>query len=286
MPEEFNLNDLVLDWCQGDVLANAPMPFVHLALAKYPITELSRLISQNLETDDEYQLLSVADKSNHGFLVVSQTCDVIRTWQTRPYLELAPLVSMSEQDLATAIAGKSSRFFSNRILSGQKLAADLDRIMTVEKSILMLAEKRRCCVTDKEQSQLRAALARKRSRFPFPDDFVDLLVAVRKRVISKHKKDTDEGQFLRNVREIRVLPSPNWEAPKVDLTFYFLFDTPDLITEATQKHADDLCGRFIPSTKYSQPEAVVLSLIELSAAVYLSSSALEFDFLSDPQSNS
>ena len=58
------------------------------------------------------------------------------------------------------------------ITAGDHLVADLDRTMTIEKALVAGWARTPGWETDDELRDFASALARKRSRFAFPDDFV------------------------------------------------------------------------------------------------------------------
>jgi hypothetical protein len=89
-------------------------------------------------------------------------------------------------------------------LAERRLVADLDRVMTVEKSVAMSWRRTQGCRSDDEVRAFAEALARKRQRFAFPDDFTAATKALQGRLRGKHDKQTSEGQALRALPEIRV----------------------------------------------------------------------------------
>jgi len=284
LPKLTEVNDCILKWSQGDVLQGIALPFLHIAEASLPLTEASRLVAEATEQSDDMQLVPVADRGPDQFMILSQTCDLVRSYQTRAFIEVAPLAPANDDDqLRNSLRGKIPRFYSNELLAERGMLVDLDRVMTIEKSLLMFAEQWPCCRDPQHLTSLQRSLARKRARFAFPDDFVEAMRPVQKRVQEKHKKESPEGEFLRSVREIRVMPDPDWQADEVDLTFYFIFDSDEEISDDYREAAKTLCSCFFPSTKYPTPEPVVISITHMSAAVYLQAAQLDFDHLSDDQ---
>ena len=41
----------------------------------------------------------LAESEVRGFVVVTQTCDIVRTCRTRPFIEIVPLVEVDEKQL-------------------------------------------------------------------------------------------------------------------------------------------------------------------------------------------
>ena len=105
-------------------------------------------------------------------VMLSQTCDVVRGCRERPFVEIAPLMRMSEQDVEAVRRLKRPAFACVSATAADCLVADLDRTMTVEKALVAGWTRIPGWETDAELRDFALALARKRSRFAFPDDFV------------------------------------------------------------------------------------------------------------------
>jgi hypothetical protein len=77
----------------------------------------------------------LADVLVRGFAVITQTCDIVRRSAQRSFVEVCPLVEVSEAEL-----GKIARCYLPQYLlvpgvADQRLVVDLDRSMTVEKGL-------------------------------------------------------------------------------------------------------------------------------------------------------
>jgi hypothetical protein len=94
--------------------------------------------------------------------------------------------------------------------------------MTVEKAVVAEWKRQSGCRNDEEIRALGQALARKRVRFAFPDDFIKFVSKFQNRMKEKHNKSSDEGNALRALSEIRVRASPSWNASKIELMFWFI----------------------------------------------------------------
>lgn len=71
-----------------------------------------------------------------GLAVVTQTCDIVRSCGNRPYFEVAPLVRVSEEELYNVRRGRRPAHATLPLLEKDRLVVDLDRVTTVEKSIV------------------------------------------------------------------------------------------------------------------------------------------------------
>src|SRR5258708_7791587 len=83
-------------WRQGD-LALEEEWFVHVGDPAEPLTE----VAAEAGVGGTQALTSAA----LGLAVVTQTCDVIRTCVERPYLEVSPLIRLSDDEIIAAQRG-------------------------------------------------------------------------------------------------------------------------------------------------------------------------------------
>ena len=102
--------------------------------------------------------------------------------------------------------------------AGERLVADLEHTMTVEKALVVGWTCTPGWETDDELRDFARALARKRSRFAFPDDFVAAARNHQAHMNVRHNRQTDEGAHLRALREIRVRAAPSWDDTEVQLS--------------------------------------------------------------------
>lgn len=267
-------------WRQGDLLFGTELPFVTFAHPLLPLTAVSRDVVQDRDDDSTTTAVDVLS-DELGYAIVSQSCDLIRTCADRPYVELAPLVRVDASKLAQAQRGRSERYAPHSLVAGESLVVDLDRIMVVEKPVLaaLAPHNRRTGLTDGERRRFAQALARKRGRFAFPDDFVAGIRKLRDHIVAKHGKDSALGGFLAAVTEIRVY-CPDWTATEPKVTLLFMFDEEAQIPGDGRKHADALKTKFTPTGVFQELAVKVASFETMSAARYRNSDLLELDFLS------
>jgi len=220
-----------------------------------------------------------------GLVVVTQTCDVVRTCAERPFLEVSPLLKVPETVAQEVSRGRRPRFAHVPATAGRRLVADLDRTMTVEKSVAAKWRRTPGWSTDHEARAFVQALGRKRTRFAFPDDFVELVGGLRERILGKHDKMSEEGQALRDLREIRVQAFPSWEAKTVALMFLFIRDAdttrPPIVR--WDAYLADWLDSVPPRGRFSDVEGAVTTLEDLRAQDYVDSDPLDLDYLSPPK---
>jgi len=213
-----------------------------------------------------------------GYMLVSQTCDVVRSVATRPLLEVAALVEILEREWWLVLKGHILRYASVPALHNSRLAADLDRVMTVSKRYVATWPRTIGWETETAERFLRHSLMRKRGRPAFPDDVTALLDPLRRRWVSKHGKASPEGQALASMREIRLTASPSMDAAAVDFTLWLLWDN-DSDFEQHRGLADNWASLVPSDPKYTFDVRPVL-LRDLSAEAYVDSDPLDLDHLS------
>lgn len=260
------------EWRQGD-LALEEFWFVHVGDGAAPLTAAAAEASGGAQALTTEVL---------GLVVLTQTCDIVRSCVTRPYVEVAPLVRVSEDDLRQVKRGRRPAHATLPALEKDLLVADLDRVMTVEKSMVASWRRTPGFTRDADGRAFAQALARKRVRFAFPDDFTLLAKKLQARLGDKHDKNTDEGRGLRALREIRVCASPSWDAPSTEIFFWFIRDDADATFEG-KSWADLLKDwlKLVPATgRFTSLDGQVATLQEMTAQDYVDSDPLDLDHLS------
>lgn len=217
-----------------------------------------------------------------GFMLATQTCDLIRACSERPFVEVCPLIEVTEPVLnETRRARRPSLAFVPGV-ADENLVADLDRVMTVEKAVVAAWSRTQGCRSDSAARQLAAALSRKRARFAFPDDFVQLAAPFANHAKKKHGRNSPAGEALRGLREIRVHAAPSWGAAQVALTFLFIPDG-DAAQLDSSDPTDALANwldRLVPSGRFISVEGLLVTLDDLTARDYADSDPLDLEHLS------
>lgn len=260
------------EWRQGDLALDASW-FVHVGDGAAPLTDVASEAGQGPQA---------LTSEVFGLVVLTQTCDIVRNCVERPYVEVAPLVRVSEEDLHQVKRGRRPALATLPAIENQKLVADLDRVMTIEKSILASWRRTPGFTHDADGRAFAQALARKRVRFAFPDDFGKLTKKLQERLTGKHDKNTDEGSALRALREIRVSAAPSWDANAVEVFFWFIRHDSDA-TFAGKNWAEFLTAwlKLVPAAgRFPRIDGQVATLHDMTANDYVESDPLDLDHLS------
>jgi hypothetical protein len=271
-PEVTRTDELLADWRQGDFV-RAAVDFIHMG-------DPSRALS-NIAGDAEGEGPTVLIAEELGLVVLSQTCDIVRSCADRPYVEVACLVEVDERHAQEIERGYRPRYTIVPSLRSERIVADLDRVMTVEKSILADWTRQTGCADDRTARAFAEALKRKRGRFAFPDDFVEASQALQKRLKDKHDKGSEEGQALRALREIRVTAVPSWNADLVHLHFWFIRNPEqrDFSGKPWDEYLQRWLALFQKTERFAEAEGIVTTLADMSAQDYVESDQLDLDHL-------
>jgi hypothetical protein len=266
-----SLDAALESWRQGDY-AIGPFGFVKRFDPGFPLKEEER--GQDYDSD-------VYEEEVEGFVVLTQTCDLVRSSKDRPYLEVSPLVAITDHDYLNDIRkGRRPRYAYIPGAADALLVADLDRVMTIEKTVLGRWSRREGCTNDANRRLLAEALARKRARFAFPDDFETIASTMRNRIRQKHDKDSTEGERLRVLREIRVTARPSWTTAEVKLKFWFVVDEEATINSDLCRSCETWMSQLAPQGRFITIEYDLVSLDGMSAREYTESDRIDFDHLS------
>jgi hypothetical protein len=277
-PQDFALFDEQLSvWRQGDVAFPDEFVFLHLADLRQPLTPQAR------------ELASEVDPGVHGIpsevegvVVLSQTCDIVRSCKDRPFLEVAPLVVVPEDVLEDVKNNRRPAYAWVPSISAERsLVADLDRVMTVEKAVVAAWGRVQGCTNDQEARDFALALARKRSRTAFPTDFNEAVNRLHQRIKGKHGRVSLEGRMLRALREIRVRAAPSWDSPAVMIFLWFIKnEDPKDLRDAWADQLRAWVDLVDWSNRFECEGFVVCSLSDLTAQDYVESDPLDLDHLS------
>ncbi|HBB35882.1 MAG TPA: hypothetical protein DDZ80_14175 [Cyanobacteria bacterium UBA8803] len=260
-------------WRQGDAVLSE-QGFVYRIDPQRPLTE------ESLDAGSEGA--DLAESEVRGFVVVTQTCDIVRSCSSRPFVEVVPLVEVDEQYLYEIQRGRRPQYAFIPGVAEHRLVADLDRVMTVEKSVVAGWERQPGCDSDQEVRTLGQVLARKRVRFAFPDDFTQWTGKLQSRFREKHNKSSSEGEALKSLREIRVRAAPSWHDSEIQLMFWFIRHEEEV--QFQRMGWDKLLQQWLKlipaSGRFQSVEGQVVTLEDITAKDYIESDPFDLDHLS------
>jgi hypothetical protein len=224
------------EWRQGDATLDAGTFFVHLADKRAPLSDEAHDAVARGEVaadEDVFEILSPVE----GLVVVSQSCDIVRECSKSECVEVSALIPVEEERILEAIRKRQRiRYAYVPGLADRKLVADLERTMTVEKAVVASWSRIEGCRTDRERATFAEALARKRGRFAFPDEFNHGLRRFKDRLKRAEGRKSPAGDLLAALDEIRVQASPDWGAAKVSVFFWFLAEGEDCGFQRRARH--------------------------------------------------
>ncbi len=268
-------------WRQGDVSLDTGLEFMHIADLSLPHSPAS--LDASLTDNDKLQTRTIVPVFEEvvGFVLLTQTCDIVRPCRDRPFVEVAPLVKEKKNFVEEVNRLKRPAFAYIPTIAKFNYVADLDRVMTVEKAVVANWTRTPGWSTDAENREFARAIARKHSRFAFPDDFVRYANRFMRRIIKKHNRNSVEGEHLRALREIRVQAVPSWNEDNVALMIWFIKNS-----TSTEKNfnwplqIEQWTRQFDKSGRFRIDSAVACNLYDITAFDYVESDVLDLDSLS------
>lgn len=271
--EAKRIDTALQQWRQGDYTIEENW-FVHVGNSDAPLS----IVADEAQGDGIQALTSEV----LGLIVISQTCDIVRNCVSRPYLEVAPLVSVSKDEMLNVKRRRRPAYATLPSLETNLLVVDLDRVMTVEKAIVATWRRTPGYAHDADGRAFAQALARKRVRFAFPDDFTPLVKKLVGRLEEKHGKNTDEGRGLQALLEIRVCASPSWDARSVEVFFWFIRDEQEITFDG--KDWAELLKAWLQLVtadgRFTKVDGQVVTLADMTAEDFVYSDPLDLDHLS------
>ena len=282
--DERTIDQALQAWRQGDVSLAAGLEFLHFADLSRPHSPASTQVAEGPR---------VRPRSHRGWTHAragrSAWCGdgsvrhamSFAAVANRPFVEVAPLIEVSGPWVEDIRRLKRPAFAYVPGTVDKRLVADLDRIMTVEKAIVAGWPRTPGCETDGEVRDFAAALARKRSRFAFPDDFVVATRNLQERLIDKHNRQTGEGAHLRALCEIRVRAAPSWDDGEVHLSWWFIKDADPVDAPVDWPlFVDQWIALFDQTGRFRLDPPIACRLEDMTARDYVESDRLDLDRLS------
>lgn len=222
-----------------------------------------------------------------GFVVITQTCDIVRAPQVVPCVTICPIVKVGDDKLKELEKGISPRtsFIAN---APDGAVADLSRSMSISKELLITWERQRGCTNTGEQLEFARSLEGVYGRFAYPDDFIRSVGRFRRKVVDTYAKENSElGKAFRSIREIRIFPHADWSNPdSVPITFIAVLDEPEDRELKDRSGIIDILEAKIDSIDWEgrfslhEDKVIAGTLADLRAIDYVNSFPLDLNSLS------
>lgn len=271
----------IKNWRQGDITLDRGLEFLHLANLSRPLSPSAQDTAAGSDAQPPPDETVPLMQEVPGLVILSQTCDIVRNCIERPFVEVAPLIQVDEDYLEAIKRLKRPNFAYVPATASHRLVADLDRSMTIEKSVVAKWTRVPGWTRDEEVRDFAEAISRKHSQFAFPDDFEMAGSRLQKRWVEKHDKQTPEGAHLRALREIRVRAAPSWDASEVHISFWFIKENdPVGFPAAWSTWADNWIKLFDYNDRLRLEPPTVCRLEDMTARDYVESDRLDLNRLS------
>lgn len=214
-----------------------------------------------------------------GLVVVSQSCDIVRDWDERPTVLVAPLTLVTGQDLEKIRRlEKPSKVYIPGI-AAQSLVGDLDGIFPVEKALLATWKRVAGCPTLEDQRRFAKCLDRYFSRPAYPDDFKDLVGKLEAWMRDKHDGN-GAGEFLRMIDRVLVHAETPWDGPSVQLCFFLIPSLRATVEEDLARAVEAFEKKLGAVGRYLKPKVQIQGLDAMPASLFLVAQPLDVEYLS------
>ena len=157
-----------------------------------------------------------------GFVVVSQTCDIVSDPDKNPWVVVCPLVKVDSARTSEIERGGVPRFaIVENAPEGH--VAELGRHLTINKSLLVTWQRRQGFGDPAQALEFARSLERCFGRFAFPDAFNSSIAPLLKKLKGGYGKENAKmGRVARSLAELRVRPSPAWRSVEVRVRFFMI----------------------------------------------------------------
>jgi hypothetical protein len=219
---------------QGEVLGAADACVV-LAEASAPLSaEAAEIAASEGATSG----LLVVPHAVDDVVLLTQTCDLQSTTTVEHRCLVAPVMHMPEQFAYEALRGRRPGHAGLPWI-GPTAVADLSRITTVERSVLVGAVSRGRPRNQRERSHFAETISRYLTRPALPDAVNEVLTPFVKRIADKHDRESPEGRCAHKVSELRLEATPNIDHEEPALNVLMLLEEDELPRLPEGAHVDD-----------------------------------------------
>lgn len=208
---------------QGEVLAVEDACVV-LADAAAPLSPAAAQVSAVEGVDAG---IIVVPYAVDDVVLLTQTCDLQRTTSDDYRCLVAPLVRVTTTRAREALRGRRPGLAGLPWIDGESVA-DLSRITTVERSLVVGARSRGRPRNSMERLHFAETVSRYITRPALPDPVNEALEPLVRRIAEKHDRQSPEGRCANTVAELRVEASPDIDAEEPALNVLMILEETDL----------------------------------------------------------
>jgi hypothetical protein len=262
--EEFKV---LSEWKQGDFTLDRTL---------FPV------ITDTSVDDMEYDLTN-----SHGWVVISQTCDIVNYGEGKEYVTICPLVEAKDSLLREVHNGTTPAAARLELVPNERLVVDLGRTASIHKKAIVPLARMDGFKDVGLLGVFAEALERRYGRFAFPDWLsTGPLKQLRERAREKHKTGGTIGDVYRAIDQLRVRGNPDLESEGSIIGFHVVIDPEKLRATSRKAILDELTTL---AKKFVWPAHVkgethlftVMTLDEMSARDYTESHRADLDFISN-----
>jgi len=210
---------------QGEVLKLSDLCVV-LADAEWPLSKSSAAAAETLNQSEGVILVPEAVDLA---VILTQTCDLQETDEDARLCQLAPLVERDSAFANEAQRGRRPGWAAVPWYSDTHVA-DLSRLTSVERSLIIGAESFGRPETVQEQAHFADSVSRHFTRVALANSICDVLAPFLKRMKERHDRVSDEGRCISMIPlgGIRVEGDPSLEHDPVALRLLIVLEPRDL----------------------------------------------------------
>lgn len=252
---------IICDLVQGEVLA---IPDICITLADAASPMSVEAFEMAADEGVVEGVVVVPQRGVDHVVLLSQTCDLQVTDEREFLCLVAPVVNVSEGVAREALRGRRPRIAALPWFCSTSVV-DFSRITTIERSLLVGAERRGRPQTPRDAFSFAESVGRFLMRPALPDSVNNVLKPLASRILQQVDKDSPEGRCIRALDEIRIEGTPDIEADDVALNVLMVLESEKLPllslgVEVNDSHID----RFIVAGRGAAAQAVENATTDVS----------------------
>lgn len=221
-----------------------------------------------------------------GWVVATQTCDVVNFGHNKDYVMVCPIIVADDRLLRDVVNGVTPSAAILELRVDAHHVIDLGRAASIHKRVLASLPRKDGFSSDLSRSVFQQSLERRFGRFAFPDWLsTGPLRQLRDRAREKHKTGGPLGDVYKAVDEFRVRGNPDLESNGSAIGFIAVVDAEKekkTTRKAIRDEFDALSKKFVWPESYIKEDEffTVMTLDEMTARQLKESHSVDLDFIS------